>query len=71
MTRKQICKIKGILLFALLSAVFCGCMETKHEIKTESVVAPIEIKPIQIAIDINVKVDQALDDFFGNLDEME
>jgi hypothetical protein len=29
----------------------------------------VEIKPIHITIDINVKVDKALDDFFGDLDE--
>lgn len=53
--------------FLLLSAVtilsFSGC--TKHEVE----VKPVEIKPIHITIDINVKVDRALDDFFGDLDE--
>ena len=28
-----------------------------------------EIKPIHITIDVNVKVDRALDDFFGDIDE--
>lgn len=37
---------------------------TKHEVD----VKPVEIKPIHITIDINVKVDRALDDFFGDLD---
>lgn len=32
-------------------------------------VAPIEIKPIHITIDLNIKVDRALDDFFGDLDQ--
>jgi hypothetical protein len=45
----------------LLSQAAC----TKHEVN----VAPVEIKPIHITIDINVKVDKALDDFFGDLDE--
>ncbi len=43
--------------------VFSAC--TKHEID----VKPVEIKPIHITIDINVKVDRALDDFFGDLDD--
>lgn len=39
-----------------------GC--TSHQVE----INPIEIKPIHITIDINVKVDRALDDFFGDLD---
>lgn len=38
---------------------------TKHEVD----VKPVEIKPIHITIDVNVKVDRALDDFFGDIDE--
>lgn len=45
----------------LLSLAAC----TKHEVE----VKPVEIKPIHITIDINVKIDRALDDFFGDLDE--
>jgi hypothetical protein len=50
----------------LLSA---GC--TKHVIETKSdvAVAPIEVKPIHITIDINIRVEKALDDFFGDLDK--
>ncbi len=29
----------------------------------------MEIKPIHITIDVNVKVDRALDDFFGDIDK--
>jgi len=32
-------------------------------------VAPIEVKPIHITVDVNVKIDRALDDFFGDLDK--
>jgi len=39
---------------------------TRHEVE----VKPVEIKPIHITIDINVKVDRALDDFFGDLDKV-
>ena len=31
----------------------------------------MEIKPIHITIDVNIKVDKALDDFFGDIDETE
>jgi hypothetical protein len=37
-----------------------GCLTVKTE--------PIEVKPIHITLDVNVKVDRALDDFFGALD---
>lgn len=35
-----------------------GCIRTTHE-----------IKPIHITMDINLKVDRALDDFFGDIDK--
>lgn len=44
-------------------------MHHEVESKSEVDVKPIEVKPIHITIDINVKVDKALDDFFGDLDE--
>ena len=56
-------------LFILFAAVFAlfvmGC--TQHKVE----VAPVEVKPIHITIDVNVKVDRALDDFFGDLDTAE
>jgi hypothetical protein len=42
-----------------------GC--TQHKVE----VAPVEVKPIHITIDVNVKVDRALDDFFGDIDTVE
>ena len=53
------------LLFMLLVLLKAGC--TRHEVQ----VAPVEVKPIHITIDVNVKVDRALDNFFGDLDEAE
>lgn len=38
-----------------------GCLNVKT--------APIEVKPIHITVDVNVKVEKALDDFFGVLDK--
>ena len=51
----------GVVLFLLLQ----GC--TQHRVE----VAPVEVKPIHITIDVNVKVDRALDDFFEDIDEEE
>lgn len=41
--------------------MLAGCLNIKTE--------PIEVKPIHITVDVNVKVDRALDDFFGDLDK--
>jgi len=51
-------RLPGSFLLLLLGA---GCMNVKTE--------PIEVKPIHITVDVNVKVDRALDDFFGDLDK--
>ncbi|MDD3694392.1 MAG: YnbE family lipoprotein [Lentisphaeria bacterium] len=56
-----------LLAAALLST--SACLRSSHEIKTESEIKPIKIEPIHITIDINVKIDKALDDFFGDIDE--
>jgi len=57
-----------LLLMLLTAAAVTGCLRSSHEVKTQSEIKPIEIKPIHITIDINVKVDKALDDFFGDID---
>jgi hypothetical protein len=53
------------LLTAFGGLVLAGC--TQHKVE----VAPVEVKPIHITIDVNVKVDRALEDFFGEIDETE
>ncbi len=53
--------VPTVLLMLALS--FSAC--TSHQVE----VKPVEIKPIHITIDINVKIDKELDDFFGDLDE--
>lgn len=53
----------GLVVVAIIFPALVGC-STSHEI----VVKPVEIKPIHITIDVNVKVDKALDDFFGDID---
>ncbi|MEW6221579.1 MAG: hypothetical protein AB1634_18890 [Thermodesulfobacteriota bacterium] len=56
MTGKAVC-------WAALGLIAAGC--TRHEVA----VAPVEVKPIRITIDVNVKVDRALDEFFDDLDQ--
>lgn len=54
------------MLFAavlLLGVAAQGC-KTQHEVE----IKPVEVKPIHITIDVNVRVDRALDDFFGDID---
>jgi hypothetical protein len=46
---------------ALGALLLGGCLNVKT--------APIEVKPIHITVDVNVKVEKALDDFFGDLDK--
>lgn len=57
----------ALLLFCAMILLFSQACSTQHAIE----VAPVEIKPIHITIDINIKVDKALDDFFGDIDEEE
>ena len=51
-----------ILPAAIVFLISYGC--TQHKVE----VAPVEIKPIHITIDVNVKVDKALDEFFNEVD---
>ena len=53
---------RPFLLILLPGALaLSGCLNVKT--------APIEVKPIHITVDVNVKVAKALDDFFGDLDK--
>lgn len=53
----------AVIAAALLLAPL-GCGST-HKVE----VAPVEVKPIHITIDVNVRVDRALDDFFSDIDQ--
>jgi hypothetical protein len=57
-------------LFIVAAAVlfFGQACYTQHKVET---VHKIEVAPMHITIDVNVKVDKALDDFFGDLDKAE
>lgn len=49
-----------LLGLAACAAGLAGCVNVRT--------APIEVKPIHITVDVNVKVERALEDFFGGLD---
>lgn len=40
---------------------------TSHEVQ----IAPVEVRPIHITIDVNVRVQKDLEDFFGDIDQAE
>jgi len=54
-------KSRRLLLFLPLLSSLGGCLSVRTE--------PIEVKPIHVTVDVNVKVDRALEDFFGDLDQ--
>ncbi len=54
----------GLLAALVLLAALNAC-QTQHKVET---VHKVEVAPMHITIDINLKVDKALDDFFGDLD---
>lgn len=56
-------KIRYLITVLLITFLF-SC-STRHAVEME----PVEIKPIHITIDVNIKVDKALDDFFDDIDE--
>lgn len=69
-------KLFFIALF-LVFFVFAGC-RTSHEVDVKPVetthevdVKPIKVEPIHITIDINVRVDKALDDIFEDIEAVE
>lgn len=60
-------KIKIIMLALAMGAFLVSGCSTSHEVQ----LAPVEVKPIHITIDVNVKVDRALDNFFDDIDKTE
>ena len=64
---KIMTRVPAICFAGIAAMSLAGCFQ----VKTESEIKPIEVKPIHITVDINVKIDRALDDFFGDLDKAE
>jgi hypothetical protein len=58
--------IRNIFCIALFLVIFTGC-QSSHQVE----VKPVEIKPIHITIDVNIRVEKALDDFFDDLEAAE
>ncbi len=69
--------LKTAMVFAGVAILLLTpACKTSHEIDVKPVqtshdveVKPIEIKPIHITIDVNIRVDRALDDFFDDIDK--
>ena len=47
----------------LIVLLMAGC-RTRHDVNMTH-----EVRPIHITLDINLKIDQQLDDFFGDIDQ--
>ena len=54
------------LLVAVVATLWAthGC-DVRHDVKVE----PVEIKPIHITMDINIKVDREVDSFFNEVEK--
>lgn len=48
----------------LLALCLSGCIQTEHKVETHH-----KIEPIHITVDVNLKVERELNDFFGDLDD--
>ena len=61
-----------IMVFLALAIVCAMVACTKHEVKVEPIKTEsvVEVKPMEVTINVNVnvRVDKALDDFFGDID---
>lgn len=65
-------KKKFFVLSVLPAFLWMTAACTKHEVKVEPIKTEhvVEVKPMEMTINVNVnvRVDKALDDFFGDLD---
>jgi len=54
--------ISCITFCVIYAGTGCARLDTTHT---------IEVKPMHITIDVNLKVDKELDDFFGDIDNQD
>jgi len=54
------------LFFMAVFLIFSSC-QTSHQVELK----PVEIKPIHITIDVNIRVEKALDAFFDDIEAAE
>lgn len=57
-----------LFFFSCATLALSGCY-TEHKIEAATT-HQVEIKPIHITVDVNIKVDKALDDFFSDIDDV-
>jgi len=55
-------KLRECVLLAVFPLLFLPAC-TQHKVE----LAPVEIKPIHITVDVNVKIEKEIDDYFGDL----
>lgn len=53
-----------LIVLATMLLLQSAC-STRHEVQ----MAPVEVKPIHITIDVNVRVQKDLEDFFSDIDK--
>lgn len=53
---------KALVVSCMVLFIFSQGCKTEHKVE-------LDVKPMQITIDVNIRVDRQLEDFFGNLDE--
>ncbi len=53
----------ALFLLGAIIFLFSQACSTQHAVE----VAPVEIKPIHITIDVNIRVNKAIDDFFDDI----
>ena len=57
----------ALLLIGTIVLLFSQGCRTQHVVE----VAPVKVEPIHITIDVNIRVNKAIDDFFGDIYEEE
>ncbi len=53
---------KALVVSFMVFFIFSQGCKTEHKVG-------VDVKPMQITIDVNIRIDRQLEDFFGNLDE--
>jgi len=53
---------KYFVVFSMLCFAFLYGCKTEHKVE-------VEVKPMHITMDINIRIDRELENFFGSLDE--
>lgn len=56
--------MKKLCFWAVLALLITAGCRTRHEVDMTH-----EVKPIHITLDINLRVEKELDDFFGDIDQ--